>query len=1076
MRKIYLLLIVSLLISPVLMAQKKVVTKKDPNIPVLINTTSGKNIPVPAMKPAPRNTDVKKATPRVKVTMRNKKASKDDNFIKVTRRMPLKTKGNNIQRGGTTLKDFDTYYPKKNNVIKEPSTLGTKFIYGSITLSNQGMVDNFNSTYPNCDEVGTLIIDGPDVANLATLNNVFGIGVLIVKNTALTNLNGLQSLTNIYDSVVLENNSSLTSLGLNNVSKLGGLHIRDCAALGTVDAFNPSLTTIKNDVTIKNAGITSLAGLSNITSIGGDLAIQNLPIESLAELNNLTTVHYLEFENNSQLSELGLTNITSMWGFIFIDLPLLTNLDNFTQNLGGGIGTFMLGNMGSLTDISGLTNLSSLANFYIWNCPELTDLHGLENMYDARYGMSLTDNSSLTDISALSGITSVDEGILEISWNNSLSSLNGLENILQVDALWIIGNNELRNLNDLNSYLEIFNVEGADLKIYYNYQLSICSVPAICNYLNSTNAVNPEIHDNAGSCGSLASVMASCGGGANCTTLEDITWTGNNSGDWNDPLNWTPNKVPDECSKVIISTTNNDYPGIENDVSIGGLRMSSSTLYVNGYKLTIGDSVYIRESEISGYGHIILNSSTNPNISYSNFEVVELNILNYNGGSYFYGNSVQGNVRISDKPSRNSMSLTYGNDIFGNLTFTNNSPNNENYLANASIPDEIYGDLIITNNNNASQLFVGIGQGEPLNAYGNVTLNGNNSNSINLSKISFGGSFIQSFNVNIPGNDVFTIEEMYFRKVYGMSLPLKKDLKISGKLLLGTGDGTIKMDATKTLIIGDTCIVVDMDPINGNMVDGKMRKIGNTAFTFPIGLIKPYNNITKPADEGKPNSPQGVSSNYYKTPLSISAPSEVNASFVAEYKFRNPINDGYDTTAHDPGIGDIQTQEYWILTRESGTSNVVVTLNYSKSNMNNPFVPAALQIVGWNGSKWLNYGNGGTTGTNNAGTIKSDGPISTYGPLALAIKPIRKPIVTITPFDSLACLSAQFKVHFTLDTNAIQGNIFRVQLSDKNGSFTTGTQILNSKTTFQSDSILVTVPYNLIVGSQYRIRIIGTEQ
>lgn len=112
MRKICTLLLMSIIFSTAGMAQKKVVSKKNPNTPVFINTKSGKHIPVPMLKPVPASSGIQTRTPKKKVMMRNTGISKGNKFTKVTRRVPIRTQGKSNQRGGATFKDIDIYYPQ----------------------------------------------------------------------------------------------------------------------------------------------------------------------------------------------------------------------------------------------------------------------------------------------------------------------------------------------------------------------------------------------------------------------------------------------------------------------------------------------------------------------------------------------------------------------------------------------------------------------------------------------------------------------------------------------------------------------------------------------------------------------------------------------------------------------------------------------------------------------------------------------------------------------------------------------------------------------------------------------------
>jgi hypothetical protein len=74
-----------------------------------------------------------------------------------------------------------------------------------ITLSSQAEVDNFQVSHGPCDTVtGDIYISGDDIVALSPLSalttaggDVFGGGIHIYKNTALTNLNGLSALTSV---------------------------------------------------------------------------------------------------------------------------------------------------------------------------------------------------------------------------------------------------------------------------------------------------------------------------------------------------------------------------------------------------------------------------------------------------------------------------------------------------------------------------------------------------------------------------------------------------------------------------------------------------------------------------------------------------------------------------------------------------------------------------------------------------------------------------------------------------------------------------------------------------------------
>ena len=158
-------------------------------------------------------------------------------------------------------------------------------------------------------------------------------------------------------------------------------------------------------------------------------------------------------------------------------------------------------------------------------------------------------------------------------------------------------------------------------------------------------------------------------------------------------------------------------------------------------------------------------------------------------------------------------------------------------------------------------------------------------------------------------------------------------------------------------------------------VKGAVVKEGNQAFTFPVGKSIP---------------PAGVA---MYAPISISAPSATTDRFVAEYFFQNPHLAGYDTSLHDLTINHLSGCEYWMLNRLTGTSSVSVTLSwYSPSAATfDPrscgiTSPPDLLVARWDGTKWKDHGNGGTTGTTSSGTVKSSGVVTAFSPFTLASK------------------------------------------------------------------------------------------
>jgi hypothetical protein len=423
-----------------------------------------------------------------------------------------------------------------NTVPNSPASCSVDTIF----LTTQAQIDNFSASYPACTTPQYLIIDGagasPAITSLAGLSSITQvINKLEIRNTSITSLSQLTGLTQIGDTLLLERNNLLTSIGLNNLTELGAIYFSHLPSLvsvaGLCNNFHKTGLVYIDSTNLSN--LTGLHTLDTLTTGNGGVTISNCPIVNLAALNNLKKMEgYLKLSNNSLQTSIGLTNIKSCWGFLFDGMPLLNSVAGLTSNLtSGNIGTFWFFNTGiaTLTGMEGITNSS---NFYISGNNNLTTLNGLQNLSgNIGGGISMWGNALLNDISALSGITSIDDGTIEIAYTD-ITSLNGLQNITNIGkGLWLYGNANLTTLNNLNNNLVIQNNPdsysgGRDsVRIFENAQLALCSDTSICNYLSGGGTA--EIYNNAPGCNTIAEIQASCGSWINYIDPEDNCCTYN---------------------------------------------------------------------------------------------------------------------------------------------------------------------------------------------------------------------------------------------------------------------------------------------------------------------------------------------------------------------------------------------------------------------------------------------------------------------------------------------------------------------------------------------------------------------
>lgn len=155
---------------------------------------------------------------------------------------------------------------------------------------------------------------------------------------------------------------------------------------------------------------------------------------------------------------------------------------------------------------------------------------------------------------------------------------------------------------------------------------------------------------------------------------------------------------------------------------------------------------------------------------------------------------------------------------------------------------------------------------------------------------------------------------------------------------------------------------------NSSHIDGPVRKTGNDAFTFPTG------------DNG-----------FYRS-ISITAPSNTAHYFIAEYFKASQAFGGPST--YPAGIVTVSTCEYWTLDRSPGGSNVSVTLSWNSPDCVGPYITdiTDLRVVRWDGTAWVNHGNGGTTGNATIGTVISAGPITSFSPITLGSSTLDNPL------------------------------------------------------------------------------------
>lgn len=153
---------------------------------------------------------------------------------------------------------------------------------------------------------------------------------------------------------------------------------------------------------------------------------------------------------------------------------------------------------------------------------------------------------------------------------------------------------------------------------------------------------------------------------------------------------------------------------------------------------------------------------------------------------------------------------------------------------------------------------------------------------------------------------------------------------------------------------------------SSSYIEGPIKKIGNSAYTFHVGKNTDY------------------------APMGIAAPSVATDAFTAEYFDTDP-DPLYDRDLLDPFLDHISECEYWVLDRSNGSSSIKVTLSWDVRSCGVDVLPE-LAIARWDGSMWRGYANGGTTGNNSSGTVITSTNVTSFSPFTLASTSLNNPL------------------------------------------------------------------------------------
>jgi len=191
---------------------------------------------------------------------------------------------------------------------------------------------------------------------------------------------------------------------------------------------------------------------------------------------------------------------------------------------------------------------------------------------------------------------------------------------------------------------------------------------------------------------------------------------------------------------------------------------------------------------------------------------------------------------------------------------------------------------------------------------------------------------------NLTGTGLSNYFNVLFNNTFtNASIQLQKEVNVYGTS--DYFDGIVEETGNGLMVFQDNANHINTSDIS--FVDGKVRKIGDDAFIFPIG------------------DDNGIGTFLYRF-ASISAPNVVTDIYDAQY-FWKTTNDIHPIATKESIIEAIDETEYWIIDETNGTSNADITLSWHSTEVTtspNTILDdfSKLVIVRWNGTQWINEG------------------------------------------------------------------------------------------------------------------------
>ena len=442
--------------------------------------------------------------------------------------------------------------------------------------------------------------------------------------------------------------------------------------------------------------------------------------------------------------------------------------------------------------------------------------------------------------------------------------------------------------------------------------------------------------------------------------LNNSTFPGNDTFNASTSLSITNNNtfagINDFTSGTTLSiSTNNNFGGTNNFTAGSSLTVSTGNLFGGSSTNTFdaATTMLINTNNTIGGNNTFTTGTGGITISTAN-AFPDNNIFNSGAGialTVAGGNSFSTNPGTSTTMTRTGTSNNdwLGGNTFGDFTLINNGTGRVR-TANASGGDAFNGDVTFVKNST--------GAIEP--AYNSVSTFGGDISTVGSNSALTFGLGTSGF-VEINGNTSQTL------LTDGTNIPIFRRIRMnsSGTFeLLDPVTISLELDLQNGIINNDENLLTISNTFttltggsNASHVNGRIRKIGNTQFTYPFGNDGLYAPLTTSALGGA-----------------------TTQHFTGRYFHINPDLVPYDRESKEPTIGIVNECEYWELDNTNSSAIPTLTMTWSSDRTCPIDDYNEFMVTQWDGSEWIDLGQTALAGDANSGSVRNQTAVPGFSP------------------------------------------------------------------------------------------------